>query len=179
MRAPAGPSRYHPALVALHWLLALFLIGALVAGSLVLAPVPNTDPAKLMSFRMHMGLGVTILILMLVRLAVRLRTPHPPASPTGVALFDALAPWVHRALYAVAIAMALSGIALSVGSGLGAAVWAGGPMPADFDGMAARSVHGVLSRLLIGLIGLHIAAVLFHGIAKGDALLGRMWFGPR
>jgi len=179
MRARSAPARYHPVLVALHWVLALFLIGALVAGSQVLAPVPNSDPAKLMSFRMHMGLGLAILVLMLVRLVVRLRTPHPPKSPTGVALFDAAAPWVHRALYAVAIAMALSGIALSVGSGLGAAVWGDGPMPVDFDDMALRSVHGVLSRLMMGLIALHIAAVLFHGIARGDALLGRMWFGPR
>lgn len=173
------PARYHPALVALHWLLALALAGALIAGSLMLAPLPNADPAKLVSFRMHMGLGVAILLLMLVRLAVRLRTPHPPRAPTGVALFDALAPWVHRALYATAIAMALSGIALSVTSGLGAAVWAGGPMPADFAGNPARAAHGLLSKLLITLIALHIAAVLFHGIVKGDALLGRMWFGRR
>jgi len=53
------------------------------------------------------------------------------------------------------------------------------PMPADFDGMAARAVHGILSKLLIGLIALHIGAVVFHGIARGDALLGRMWFRPR
>lgn len=173
------PARYHPALVALHWLLALALAGALIAGSLVLAPLPNTDPAKLMSFRMHMGLGVAILVLMLVRLAVRLRTPHPPKAPTGVALFDALAPWVHRALYATAIAMALSGIALSVTSGLGAAVWADGPMPPDFAGNPARAAHGMLATLLMALIALHIAAVLVHGILKGDALLGRMWFGRR
>jgi cytochrome b561 len=173
------PTRYHPALVALHWLLAILLAGALVAGATVLEPMPNSDPDKLMSFRMHMGLGVVILLLMLARLAVRLRTPHPPRAPTGVALFDALAPWVHRALYATAILMALSGIALSIISGLGAAVWAGGPMPADFAGNPARAAHGLLSRLLLGLIGLHVGAVMVHGILKGDALLGRMWFGGR
>lgn len=171
------PSRYHPALVALHWILGLMLAGALVAGATVLTPMDNADPDKLMSFRMHMGLGVVILLLMLLRLAVRLRTPHPPRSPSGVALFDALAPWVHRALYAVVILMALSGIALSVSSGLGAAVWAGGPMPADFAGNPFRAAHGVLSKLLLGLIALHIGAVIFHGAVKGDALLGRMWFG--
>ena len=171
------PARYHPALVALHWILGVMLAGALVAGATVLAPMDNADPDKLMSFRMHMGLGVVILLLMLVRLAVRLRTPHPPKSPSGVALFDALAPWVHRALYAVVVLMALSGIGLSVSSGLGAAVWGGGPMPADFAGNPFRAAHGVLSKVLMGLIALHIGAVIFHGAVKGDALLGRMWFG--
>lgn len=171
------PARYHPALVALHWLLALMLAGALIAGTTVLAPMPNSDPQKLISFRMHMGLGLTILVLMLVRLAVRLRTPHPPKAPTGVALFDALAPVVHWALYAAAIAMALSGVWLSMASGLGAAVWGGGPMPADFAGYPARAIHGVLSKLLLGLIVLHVLAVVFHGAVRGDALLARMWFG--
>lgn len=173
------PARYHPALVVLHWLLALMLAGALIAGTAVLEPMPNSDPQKLVSFRMHMGLGLAILLLMLIRLAVRLRTPHPPRAPTGVALFDALAPWVHRALYAAAIAMALSGVWLSMSSGLGPAVWGSGPMPADFAGLPARALHGALAAVLMALIALHIGAVLFHGIVKGDALLGRMWFGPR
>ncbi len=171
------PARYHPALVALHWILALMLAGALVAGANVLTPMANADPDKLMAFRGHMVVGLSILVLMLVRLAVRLRTPHPPKAPTGVALFDALAPWVHRALYAVAILMALSGIALSVSSGLGNAVWGSGPMPADFAGNPFRAAHGVLSKLLLALIALHIGAVIFHGAVRGDALLGRMWFG--
>lgn len=171
------PTRYHPALVTLHWLLAVMIAGALVGGTTQLEPLANTDPAKPGHFRAHMIVGGLILLLMLVRLAVRLRTPHPPRSLTGVALFDALAPWVHRAFYAVVILMALSGIALSISSGLGAAVWAGGPMPADFAGNPFRAAHGVLSKLLMGLIALHIGAVLFHGVVKGDALLGRMWFG--
>jgi cytochrome b561 len=171
------PARYHPALVALHWILGVMLAGALVGGATQLEPLANSDPAKLGVFRAHMILGGLILLLMLVRLAVRLRTPHPPRSSSGVALFDALAPWVHRALYATVILMALSGIALSISSGLGAAVWAGGPMPADFASNPFRAAHGVLSKLLMGLIGLHIGAVIFHGAVKGDALLGRMWFG--
>ena len=170
-------ARYHPALVALHWTLGVMLAGALIAGATVLAPMDNADPDKLISFRMHMGLGLAILLLMLLRLAVRARTPHPPRASSGVALFDALAPWVHRALYAVTILMALSGIALSVSSGLGAAVWGTGPMPADFAGNPFRAAHGILSKLLMGLIALHIGAVIFHGAVKGDALLGRMWFG--
>lgn len=171
--------RYHPFLVTLHWLLAVFLFGALVAGKVVLGSMPNSDPAKLTSFAMHMGLGGVILILMLVRLVVRLRTRHPAPVVTGNALTDRLAPMVHWALYGVAIAMAASGMALSAGSGLPDAVFGGGTMPADFGGFPQRAVHGMLSNLLIVLIALHVAAALWHQFVRGDGLMGRMWFGPR
>lgn len=173
------PRTYHPALIVLHWLLAVMILGALFAGTAVLAPLPNDDPAKLVSFRMHMGLGIAILVLMVVRLAVRLRTPRPPRAITGIALFDLLAPLVHWGLYATVIAMALAGVAISVSSGLGAAVWGSGPMPADFEGNSARLVHGLLAKVLMGLIGLHILGALLHGAIKGEGVMSRMWFGGR
>jgi len=173
------PRRYHTVLVVLHWLLAAFLIGALVAGALILAPVPNSDPAKLVSFTLHMGLGLTILVLMLVRLAVRLTTAHPPPAVTGNALADRLAPVVHWALYAVAIAMAVSGVVMSRQSGLPDAVFGDGPMPVDFSGYGARRAHGLLSRLLMALIALHVAAALWHQFIRRDGLMARMGFGPR
>ena len=39
-------SRYHPLLVVLHWLLALMIIGMLIAGFLVLDPMQNSNPAQ-------------------------------------------------------------------------------------------------------------------------------------
>lgn len=175
------PSRYHSALIALHWVLAILIAGALVAGGAVLEPMANTDPDKLMAFRMHMGMGmgVAILILMVVRVAVRLRTPHPPKSSTGHAALDALAPLVHWGLYAAVIAMALSGIGLSVSSGLAGAVWGSGPMPPDFAGNPARAVHGILGSVIMGLILVHVLGALLHGVFGGQGVMGRMWFGPR
>lgn len=173
------PSRYHSALIALHWLLALLIAGALIAGGTMLEPLANTDPAKLMAFRLHMGMGVAILVLMLLRLVVRLRTPHPPVSSTGHAALDALAPVVHWGLYAAVIAMALSGIALSVSSGLAGAVWGSGAMPPDFAGNPARGVHGILANVIIVLILVHVLGALLHGVFRGQGVMGRMWFGPR
>ena len=39
-------SRYHPMLVALHWILALLIPAALALGTLVMAKIPTTDPMK-------------------------------------------------------------------------------------------------------------------------------------
>ena len=167
------PDRYHPALVVLHWLLAFCLIGLLIAGSTILAPLPNTDPGKLMSFRLHMGLGLITLVLMLLRLAVRLTTRRPAPVDTGNALLNRLAPATHWALYVLAFAMALSGMAFSRASGLPDAVFGNGAMPASFD-HPARVVHTVASRLLMLLIALHVAAALWHQFIRRDGLMSRM-----
>ncbi|MCL4674944.1 MAG: cytochrome b [Pararhodobacter sp.] len=173
------PSRYHPVLVVLHWLMALMIIVALVAGTFVLDPVENRDPAKLLSFQMHMGLGLAIGLLVLVRLFVRARTAHPAPAATGIALADRLAPLAHWALYALVLAMVGSGIALSLASGLGNAVFFGGEMPANFDGIAARTGHGIVATLLMITIGLHILAALWHQVVRRDGLMARMGFGKR
>jgi hypothetical protein len=40
-------SRYHPLLVALHWLLAALILAALAVGFFGLAAMPNADPQKI------------------------------------------------------------------------------------------------------------------------------------
>jgi cytochrome b561 len=74
-------SRYHPLLVALHWVLALVIIAALALGALVMVNIPNTDPMKIEALRSHMSGGIFILILMLVRLFVRTRTRRTRLPP--------------------------------------------------------------------------------------------------
>lgn len=80
--------RYHPVLVALHWLLAALILFSLAMGSLSLEEIPNDSPAKLFALRGHMTAGVLILVLMAVRLLMRLTTAHPRAASTGSALLD-------------------------------------------------------------------------------------------
>jgi cytochrome b561 len=173
------PSRYHPVLIALHWLIALCLFGLLIAGTVLLAPVPNEAPQKLLSFRLHMGLGIVTFFLMVLRLAVRMTTRVPDRAVTGNPALDLVARANHWALYLVAFVMAGSGIALARASGLPDAVFGDGPMPPDFAGYTARQVHGVASRLLMALIALHVAAALWHHFVRRDGLFTRMWFGPR
>lgn len=172
------PSRYNPLLVALHWITAFFLIGLLIAGSAVLAPLANDDPAKMLSFRLHMALGVTTLALLVLRLAVRLSTRRPAPVRTGNALIDRAAPLTHWALYILAFTMVLSGMTFARASGLPDAVFGAGAMPATFD-HPARTVHGIASKLLMAFIALHVAAALWHQFIRRDGLMARMWFTRR
>jgi cytochrome b561 len=76
--------------------------------------------------------------------------------------------------------MAASGIATAAMAGLPQVVFGGaGSLPPNFDAFPPRAAHGLIARLLMLAIGLHIAAALFHLLVRRDGLLSRMWFGRR
>ncbi|MCA0174962.1 MAG: cytochrome b/b6 domain-containing protein [Proteobacteria bacterium] len=179
--SPASPvTRYHLVLVTLHWLLAVLICIALGMGMFSLSATPNSSPAKVDALKGHMVAGITILLLMTVRLVVRAVTAHPPPAQTGMAWADRLGPLAHGALYLGVFAMAGSGIAMAVGAGLPQIVFQGvGQLPADFHHLPARAVHGLVASLLVLLIVLHVAAALYHQWVRRDHLLARMGFGPR
>ncbi len=49
-------SRYHPLLVAPHWVVAVLIFVTLSIGFFVLASTPNADPQKIGVLRVHMGI---------------------------------------------------------------------------------------------------------------------------
>jgi cytochrome b561 len=184
MDAPAQSvatvSRYHPVLAALHWALAFLIIVALAGGALRMAPMANTNPMKLEALRLHMTGGIVILILMALRLMVRRLTLIPRQAKTGISVLDGLSRFSHFAFYVIVIAMTLSGLTMGVQTGVIRLV-AGvhPPIPPDFWAFPIRSVHYLISRVLMGLIGLHLAGVVYHTFIRRDHLLRRMGFGKR
>jgi len=172
-------SRYHPLLVALHWILAVLIIAALALGALVMVKIPNTDPMKLEALRSHMIGGGLILVLTLVRLFVRVRTEHPAPASAGHPLLDWLAWASHRVLYGAVLALAISGLIMALQTGLPGILFGGGTLPADFWIYPIRSVHYLISRVLMTVIALHIVGALYHTLLLRDGLLRRMFFGRR
>ena len=173
-------ARYHKALVVLHWMLAVLLLLALGMGSFVLSTTPNSAPEKIAALQGHMIVGGLILLLTLTRLGVRLKTAHPPPATTGHPLLDKLAPLTHWVLYVLVLLMAGSGVAMSVLAGLPAIVFGGvGSLPVDFNSLPPRAVHGLVAKLLMLAIAMHVAAALYHQFVRRDGLLARMGWGPR
>lgn len=181
MSKSTEPTRYHPALVVLHWLMALLIIVALVMGGFMLSETPNTDPSKLYGLRMHMIFGSLILVLVLIRLVVRLRTDKPPHADIGNPLLNKAANWAHWAFYALIILVAGSGIGISIMAGLPQIVFfgSGDSLPPDFWAYPPRYAHEILTKLLGLLIVGHVAAALYHQIVRKDGLLKRMTLGKR
>ena len=174
-------NKYHPFLVALHWILAIMVAGGLFMGGNVLSEIPNSDPEKLFALRMHMSMGIIILVLMLIRLVVRFKTAKPAHADIGNALLNKLGVAAHYLLYALVILMAASGIGISILAGLPDIVFggSGAALPASFDDLPPRAVHGILAIVLLLTIVAHVLAALYHQFIRKDGLFGRMWFGKR
>ncbi|MDX8388770.1 MAG: cytochrome b/b6 domain-containing protein [Ghiorsea sp.] len=173
-------NKYHPFLVSLHWLIALLLIADLFMGFIVLGETPNSDPEKILLLKMHMPMGIAILLLMTIRLITRVTTVKPADADIGHALLNKMAKLAHYAFYFLVILMALSGMATSKMAGLPTIVFDGqGTLPKDFEHILPHAVHGIIGGLLVLLILGHIAAALYHQFVRKDNLFSRIWFGNR
>ncbi len=115
--ASPAPKRYHPALVALHWLIFILIFATayfvLVAGgegrrqaSLTIAGLP--------SIGIHMILGLLVLVLLIVRLVVRLTTRHPDWATAGNRFLDLMGALTHWGLYIFTFAITITGLILAI-----------------------------------------------------------------
>lgn len=174
-------ARYHPLLVGLHWLIAIILVITLGMGTFVLEGMPNTEPEKIAALKGHMIFGVIILLLTIIRLIVKIKTPKPAKASSGNALLDKLASGIHHGFYLLIILMAFSGLGTAVLAGLPEIVFGGSgqPLPKDFFEYPPRIGHAIIAKLLMLFVALHVAGAIYHQFRLRDRLLSRMWFGKR
>ncbi|HEX5371829.1 MAG TPA: cytochrome b [Aquabacterium sp.] len=173
--------RYTPVAMALHWVLALAIIGAFGMG-VYLSDLPFS-PAKLKLINWHKWAGVTILLLSVARLLWRW-THRPPALPEAIR--RAMPGWqmaafhgTHHLMYLLFFVVPLAGWAYSSAKGF-PIVWFGVlPLP-DLVGKdealahTLKEVHEIAAFALMGLVALHVAAALKHQFVDRDGLIDRM-----
>ena len=169
-------TRYTLPAIALHWLLALMILGAFGFG-LYMTGLPFS-PARLKLYNWHKWAGVTILALTVLRLLWRL-SHRPPAPPAMPAWQQQAYKATHGLMYALFFAVPLVGWAYSSAAGF-PIVWFGLlPLP-DFvpvDKALAEAIkpwHERLAWTLIALVALHVGAALKHHFIDRDGLLSRM-----
>jgi cytochrome b561 len=165
--------RYAKSQVAVHWLAALLIVFLLVTGTFVLADLPNTAQ-KIGNLRVHMLLGALTGALVLARIVMRKRLPSGPAVQG-----EKLAYLGHTALNLGVLLLVASGGVMALQSGAFDAVFGTGVLPDDFKFFTLRKVHGLLSRLAMALIAVHVAAALYHQFVLKDGLIARMTFGKK
>ena len=173
---PAAATTYTPVAIALHWLLALMIVGSLSLG-LYMADLPFS-PTRLKLYNWHKWAGVTILALSALRLLWRLTHRPPPALPMP-AWQQRAASGAHGALYLLFFAVPLAGWAYSSAAGF-PIVWFGVlPLP-DFVPVdralseSLKPLHRWLAYALGTVVLLHIAGALKHHFIDRDGLLRRM-----
>jgi cytochrome b561 len=171
-------TRYHPVLVALHWLLAIMIGFQLGFGYFLIAKIPNSDPAKLSPLALHMGLGTALIVLLVIRLITRFFTRHPGPTAHQQEGIGRLRTPVHWLLYAVALVTAGSGW---ITGAIIAHLYEvpGNTLPADFAQYPTREIHVWMALVLFLLILLHIAAALRERVNGDKSIMSRVWFGKR
>ncbi len=175
--ASSAPTRYNTGLIVLHWLIALMIAAAYGLTFLWEDVSPET---KTVLRQMHTGLGVTILVLMLARIALRFAAPVPPDLNADNPLLRRIAHSVHGLLYLVAVLVPVLGIAFVQARGRGISLYGLYTIPPVFDaplGAIAgvlKDGHEFLGNALIALAAFHIAAALYHQFIVRDRILRRM-----
>lgn len=165
----------------LHWLMAAMILAMLFIGVGMVASVSERHEWLL---RIHKPLGIAILLLAVVRLAVRLRHPPPPL-PADLPMLQKLAAHAsHWLLYALMIAMPLVGWAMLSAGGypvmLGASLRLPAILPASATAFAIlRHLHGWLALLLFLTFLAHLGAAQYHGLIRRDGVLASMVGGRR
>jgi cytochrome b561 len=172
-----APRRYTGVAISLHWLAALLILGSFVVGTYMV----NLDlsPWKLKVYSWHKWTGVTIFLLVALRLAWRI-THRPPALPAGTPEWQRHAASIaHALLYLLMIAVPVSGWVMSSAGGFPVVYFGVLQLPdlvaknkELFELM--KSVHFVLNKALLALVLLHVAAALKHHYADRDDVLSRM-----
>ncbi|CAO3418956.1 cytochrome b [Azospirillum endophyticum] len=162
----------------LHWLIALLIVGVylLTFGEDF---YPRGDPMRATIWWLHISFGLTLLGLVLARIALRLTRGTPALPPEMTPVERGASHAVHFGLYALMLAIPLVGVALT---------WLRGdtlsffglftipsPVTADRElGRSVRGVHDLGANLILVLAALHAAAALWHHFIRRDNVLTRM-----
>ena len=174
--ASTPEARYTPIAKLLHWALALLIVTQLVIGW----TMPDVHKDTLPDGELGWHLTVGVLIVLLVALRVLWRVAHPPRSlPVERGWLKRTAQATHGLLYLLMVIVPLLGWAnaSSRNWAVGLAPWLQLPklMPAGSKlGHAFGDVHGNLAVLLAALVGVHVAAGIYHHVVRRDGTLRRM-----
>jgi cytochrome b561 len=171
-------SRHHftPLQRVLHWLMAVCILAMLFIG---VGMVSTIMPKYLTLVSIHKPLGVAILVLALVRLAVRLRYGAPPLPLDLPAPMKLAAQLSHYALYALMIGMPLLGWGMLSAAAYPVVLFGGVHLPAilpqsDRLHTLLWEAHFYLAFAFFALILMHVAAALFHALVRRDGVFEAM-----
>jgi cytochrome b561 len=170
-------NRYSAVTMLLHWAIA---IGVIVQWRIAETAehAPEEEAGAIMAN--HFSLGVTILVLVLLRLAWRLVHRPPPLAAHLQPWERMLAKTTHTLFYVLLIVMPLAGWVAMSSFARGVPVWGlfdlpPLPVPENVErGMAIFELHGVAGMVLLGLVVIHVLGTLKHTLIDKDGNLFRI-----
>jgi cytochrome b561 len=173
----ATTGHYARPMIALHWLIAICIIAMLCIG-FYMGTLPRGLPFKSTLTNFHKSLGITVFLLVLLRIWARTAYHRPPLPPMQT-WQRAAASITQGLLYVGMIGMPLTGYLGSSFNKFGTRFW-GIPLPQwGWDDKGIRhvffTIHEYLAWTMIALIALHFLGAMKHQLIDKDGLLRRMW----
>jgi cytochrome b561 len=170
-------SRYTRTAVGLHWTMAGLILAGLFMGWTMTEM--DVSPQRLKVYNWHKWVGVTVLLLALLRLLWRLTHRAPPLEPSMPAWQRAGAHISHGLLYLLLFVMPVTGWIYSNYTGYPVVYLGKVPLPnlVERDRELAATwldVHVTLSVILAVVVSVHALAALYHHFISRDATLRRM-----
>ena len=158
--------------------MALLIAGGFFAG-LYMVGLP-LSPLKLQLYSYHKWTGVSVAMLLLLRVAWRGLHPPPPLPASMPGWEASAARASHLLLYLLMICVPLSGWLMSSAKGVTTVYFGWWALPDvlarnDALGDFLNSLHRTLNYTLLSLVSLHVAAALKHHVIDRDGVLGRMF----
>lgn len=175
-----APHRFALIQRLLHWLMAACIIAMLFIG---VGMVSTVAQAYLPLILIHKTLGVTLLVLVVIRLALRLHYGAPPLPtdlPPAIKLGAKLS---HLALYGFMIVMPLLGLGMLWAAAYPVVLYGGIRIPAllpqsDLVHTVLWNAHVYLGFAFFALVLLHLAAGLFHALIRRDGVFNTIALLP-
>lgn len=162
----------------LHWAMAVLIIAAISLG-VISAYLPTGHQPRQGLLEIHKSLGFTIFALLVLRVVWRLRTGEPAFRQPLHRLVRMASHGGHAALYAMMIAMPVTGYVFSAAGGY-SLPWFGLfqwprllPRDASLTHWGER-LHDWGAWVFAGILLLHLAAVAWHHWIRRDEVLSRM-----
>jgi cytochrome b561/polyisoprenoid-binding protein YceI len=186
--APAFQQRYTAVAIALHWAIALMIIGLIGVGWFMenmLGDAPADRAQYQTIVQLHKSFGITVLLLSVARIAWRIMNP-PPKEPPMPGWQAMASRTVHVLFYILIIAMPLSGWIMASASGAFETRYFGTvdirlPVIPTLDAGTREgledtfgSAHSLMAWTIVGLLVLHVAGALKHQFVDKDGLMARM-----
>ncbi len=170
-------AEYDAGAKSFHWVTAALLGTQFVIGWIMPELHGVTQPEGLIS--LHFSLGMVILGVMATRLLWRLAVGVPAPVPSVPHWQRQAAEALHLALYVLLFALILCGWAYASSHGLAVTLFGFATLPALFAagstiGRALGELHSPLAYVLLGALGLHVAAALAHSVLWRDGTMSRM-----